>query len=161
MDLTSIKETLTLENIAIAVVTGLVVWLCVGLIKYSSIYGYKLLSKFNKEVKREILMYEIGFSLLAAKEQTADEPPAIMLMLTMIKMALHKGFQGLIYILIGLIAQPFIGNFSLTAYIIAAYYMFLASRVVRVDLVRKKDKTWHLNRVTELREELEKINSNS
>lgn len=157
MDFESIKHIFTLDVIIQGALGSFLFWLAFEFIKRSSSYGSKLLSKFSKQLKKEMLLYEQAHSALEINSFRKNEPTGITLKLTMIKMSLHKGFHGLIYIMLGVIAQPYIGNFSSIAYTIAIFYIYRALKVVKVELESTKDESWHKARVKEISKELEQL----
>lgn len=157
MDIESIKNIFTIDVIIQGALGSFLFWLAFEVIKRSSLYGSKLLSKFSKQLKKEMLLYEQAHSALEIKSFSKSEPTGLTLKLTMIKMSLHKGFHGLIYIILGVIAQPYFGNFSAIAYTIAIFYIYRASKVVKVELESTKDESWHIERVKEISIELEEL----
>lgn len=118
----------------------------------------RVLSKFNKQIRKELLaarMFHHAHSLIGANEKSSKEFSYII----SLYMGANRLIHAIIYICIGLIAQNFVGTFSAIPFTIAIGYLFIAMRTVHVDFGPSKSKEYHLkefNKISKAWDSLDK-----
>ena len=127
------NQILDLPVIIQSALGGFLFWLVFEILKRIINFSLNKVSKFNKKMKEELLMYEALHHGHNAFESGSGSE--ISMHVASIFAALNRFIQAIIYICIGIIASNFLGDISIVAYIIAIYYLFFALRAVRIDFV--------------------------
>lgn len=156
-----IEEILNLPVIVQGALGSFLFWLSYELSRRIVGLVIKLVSKFNKDIKLEFLLYEQAYSLQEILVKGEDSRDLDSLRLSIFHMALNRALKGIIYVCLGLLTYSLVGEFSKIAYLIAMFYFFRALRSAHIEVLDKHDKEWHVQRVMKLTKELKELKENA
>jgi hypothetical protein len=116
--------------------------------KSSSFY-----EKFNKQVRRETLLFEKA----QASANISSRSEASQMLVFCIYGSVNKACKGLVFVGFGLIVYNFVPVFSTIAFAIAIYYFFRALRIVNMG-IEDKTQDEHKEELERIEKELTKLN---
>ena len=152
-----IKEILNMPVIIQGALGSFLFWLSFIIVRQALKLTLKLISKFNKNIKLELLLYDQSYSLLSILDKSDDSDAANSLRLGCLQMAAYRTLHGIIYMCLGLLSAPIIGVYSNLAYIFSIVYFFRALRVVRMSVTSENDIKWHTQRVKEIQKDVDEL----
>ncbi|NOI85012.1 hypothetical protein [Vibrio sp. 99K-1] len=74
-----------------------------------------------------------------------------------IQVAINRSIHGAIYVILGLISEPFIGSLSNLAFLVSLAYFYRALKASHIDIESKQSKDWYKARLAELEKEIEQL----
>lgn len=77
--------------------------------------------------------------------------------LVSVQLAVNRAMHGVIYIVLGLVSQPFLGDFSIIAYLVSLAYFYRALKASHIDIESRHNEEWYRAKLESLGAEIQRL----
>ncbi|WP_114717852.1 hypothetical protein [Vibrio cholerae] len=111
-------------------------------------------TRLNYGWRMEYLLSQQSHALQEVLVGKDSRLPNMSVKLLSIQVAVNRSIHGIIYIILGLISKPLIGNLSIVAFFVALAYFYRALKASHVDIESKHSTEWYESKVEKISEEI-------
>ncbi|EPE0640778.1 hypothetical protein ACSFXM_003603 [Vibrio cholerae] len=131
-------------------------WAVYEIMKRLFEFGMDVISRLNHDWRMEYLLSKKSYVLQELIEPDGSENSIALMKLRQasLQVAINRSIHGVIYIVLGLISQPFIGSLSVVSFIVSLVYFYRALRASHIDIESRYTKDWYVESLGKLDQEI-------